>query len=394
MKTFLALLALFAALPRAAVAQSGEPSKAETKVIAPRSGPEKDAALKKYGGTKATEEAVANGVDWLVRHAEPGGGWKADTYPARCKGETPCTGIGGGHHGEPVPHSYNDAQTALCCMALLGHGIIPDPEGSETQQTLDRALLNLRNPHSAWGLALACEALSEAEVAEGKDRWGPTAKRLAEKLLSMKGEDGAWAYAGAFRGGGDVPYSAFVVQGLVAARDVGVEFPADLASGVDRYLSSLEEHKGRLAYLKNGRNFGYTPTRTNAHSGAAMRELLQAGTDTARHKLHLGCVAGDIPVWKLEWKEIKGQKFQVGNLSLYQWYYGTIASFQAGGSLWTSYFGAVKKELLAHQRKDGCAKGSWNNEGTYEIDVGGRVFSTSLAILMLEQPYRHRKLKK
>lgn len=392
-------LALSALLAAALPLWAQQPTEelAKPKLIGPiLDAKEKEAALKKYGGTKETEAAVELALGWLARHAEAGGGWKADTYNTHCEG-TKCEGIGGGHHGEKVPHSYNDAQTALCTMAFLGHGVMPNDEGTEQEKLVYKSLKTLEAPRSAWGLALACEALSMAEALERKGRWKTAAHRLADQIVGMRLEDGCWAYAGDFRGGSDTPYTAFCVQALVAARDAGYALPEDLAKKTDAFLNSLEEAKGgKLAYLKNGRQYGYTPTKVNGISGAAIRELLAVGTDGPRHKLHLSCVGNDIPAWKIEWQTVPGykEKFQVGNLDLYRWYYGTIASFHAGGGLWTSYFGAVKKELLAHQRKsdkDGCAKGSWNNEGTYEIDVGGRVFTVALAVLMLEQPYRQRR---
>lgn len=393
---FVALLAT--ALP--GMAQQPTEELPKPKLIGPiLEAKEKEAALKKYGGTKETEAAVELGLGWLARHAEAGGGWKADTYNAHCEG-TRCEGIGGGHHGEKVPHSYNDAQTALCTMAFLGHGVMPNDEGTEQEKLVYKSLKTLEAPRSAWGLALACEALSMAEALERKGRWKTAAHRLADQIVGMRLEDGCWAYAGDFRGGSDTPYTAFCVQALVAARDAGYALPENLAKKTDDFLNSLEEAKGgKLAYLKAGRQYGYTPTKVNGISAAAIRELLAVGTDGPRHKLHLGLTGNDIPAWKIEWQTVPGykEKFQVGNLDLYRWYYGTIASFHAGGGLWTSYFGAVKKELLAHQRKsdkDGCAKGSWNNEGTYEIDVGGRVFTVALAVLMLEQPYRQVRQRK
>jgi hypothetical protein len=392
-------LALLGFLACASFLPAQQPPEEKPRLIGPRLDEKaKAAALKKYGGTEKTEEAVRSGLDWLARHAEAGGGWKADKFPERCEGEKKCEGIGGGHHGEKVPHSYNDAQTALATMAFLGAGVMPKADGTEQEKLVESSLKKLESPHSAWGMALACEALSEAEAMEGKGRWKASAHRLAQQIVDMRlKEDGCWAYAGGFRGGSDTPYTAFCVQALAASRDAGFEVPKDVPEKLDAFLNSLEEKKGKLAYLKEGRAYGYTPTRVNAHSAAAMRELMAVGTSGARHKLHLACVQGEIPVWKIEWQTVPGygdKKFQVGNLDVYMWYYGTIASFHAGGSLWTSYFGAVKKELLAKQRKDGCAKGSWNNEGTYDFDVGGRVFTTSLCTLMLEMPYRHVRQRK
>ncbi len=43
-------------------------------------------------------------------------------------------------------------------------------------------------------------------------------------------------------------------------------------------------------------------------------------------------------------------------------------------------------------REERCARGSWDPEGMYERLTGGRVFATAMAVLMLEAPYRHRRL--
>lgn len=370
------------------------------KLIGPRSGSERDAALSRYGGDKTTEAAVAAGLDWLVRHAEEGGGWDADGFPSHCAAGGPaCTGIGKGQHGEEQPCPFDAAISGLAALAFLGHGILPDPEGDATAQLVDRSLARLEGGGDAWARAIATEAFAEAEVMERKGRWLEAARHGARQLLDARGEDGAWGYAAGFRPGSDVPFTAFVVSALVAARDVGVELPADLGSGVDAFLNSLEEEKGRLAYLKDGRGYGYTPTGSNAHGAAAIRELLQFGLSGPRHHAHMALVAAEKPVWQISFKEVnvpgRGKfSIQVGNLSLYQWYYGTLACFQAGGSAWSDWFGKAKTALLGHQEKKGCAKGSWNPEGTYEKQTGGRVFATAMAVLILEQPVRHKRLGK
>jgi hypothetical protein len=166
---------------------------------------------------------------------------------------------------------------------------------------------------------------------------------------------------------------------------------------VDRFLSSLEsDEKGRLAYLRDGRRYGYTPTTSNAHAAAAIRELLGESTRGARHRSHLALVSRKRPVWKISFRTVtvpgRGKvRVQVGNLSMYQWWYGTIASFHAGGGTWRGWFGKTRSALLGSQERTGCARGSWDPKGTYERQTGGRVFATALGVLMLEQPYRHRR---
>jgi hypothetical protein len=48
----------------------------------------------------------------------------------------------------------------------------------------------------------------------------------------------------------------------------------------------------------------------------------------------------------------------------------------------------MKDTLLGTQKQDGAMAGSWDPTDKWE-DSGGRLFSTSLRVLMLEVYYRH-----
>jgi hypothetical protein len=392
----LALIGLVA-LPASAEDAKQAPLPAP-RIVGPRTGPEKAKALSANGGTSATEKAVAAGLDWLARHQGDDGLWDADGFSSKCApGGKPCDGIGKGQHGEDVPCPFDEAITGLATLAFLGAGHLPGDAADPYGAAVEKALKRLESPGDVWALPIATEALSEAEAMERKGRWRDAAAALAQQLLSARQKDGAWGYCVSFRPGSDTPYTALVVSALVAARDAGVELPADLAPRVDGFLNSLEESKGRLAYLVDGRSYGYTPTRTNAHSAVAIRELLQVGLTGARHKAHLALVNDMKPEWQISAKEVDtkdGGKVMryTGNLSLYEWYYGTLGKFQEGGAGWTAWFDAVKSALVQHQVTTGCARGSWDPLGQYERATGGRVFATALGALMLEQPYRHRRL--
>ena len=368
--------------------------------LAPRGADDRAKALARFGGDAASEKAVDAGLDWLARHADPAGGWDADGFPSRCeRGAAACDGVGKGQHGEEGPCPFDDAISALSAMAFLGRGHVPGAEGDAYGELLERSLSRIERMADPWALALSAQALCEAEHVEGKGRWLKAARAGAERLLRSRQEDGGWAYAAGFREGSDVPYAGLVVQALVAARDVGVAWPEGLGAGVDRWLDSLEADEGRLAYLADGRKYGYTPTAANAHTAAAIRALLETGTAGKRHKAHLALVAREAPVWQISFKELevpgRGKlRVQIGTLSLYQWWYGTLAEFQAGGDGWSAWSSHARAALVGHQRPSGCARGSWDPVGTYERDTGGRVFATALAVLILEEPYRHLRLGK
>jgi len=394
-------LGLLATLLPAAGArgQDEQPSapRPELRIVGPRAGEERTKALRRYGGNSATEKAVAGALDWLARHQSESGLWDADGFPEACEeGGATCDGIGKGHHGEPVPSPFDVPISALAVLAFLADGHLPDAEGDGYGPLLARAFGALEGQGHTWGLALVTQAFAEAEAMEGKGRFSEAVQQGVDRLVAQRQEDGAWAYYPS-RPGSDVPYTALVVQALVAARDAGAQVPEDLGTGVDRYLAGLEVHKGRLAYLKQGRRYGYTPTTCNAHLAAAIRHLVGKGLTSRSHKAHMGLVAKYRPVWKISFKnrKVPGRgvvPVQIGHLSMYQWWYGTIAAFQAGGASWTAWWGKLKGALVGHQDKRGCRRGSWEPLGTYEGKVGGRVFSTALGALMLSQPYRQRRL--
>jgi hypothetical protein len=367
-------------------------------LLGPRRLPEREKALRANLGTAKTEETVDLGLDWLARHRTPGGGFDADGFPARCAADGPrCEGVGKGQHGEAIPCPFDAAITALAALAFLGRGITPGEEGSPYGALLAEVLETLGSPADRWALALSTEAFAEAEALEGKGRFRERVERGVRALLEIRQPDGAFGYCAPWRKGSDVPFTALAVSALVAARDAGVAVPEDLGSRVDAFLTTLEEKEGKLAYLLDGRAFGYTPTTSNGHCALAIRALLRTGTDGARHRAHRALVVSEPPVWKIAFREVevpgRGKvQAQIGNLSLYQWLYGTVGLFQEGGSAWSGWFGKLKTALVGHQKKDGCARGSWDPEGTYERQTGGRVFATAVAVLMLEQPYRHRRL--
>ena len=374
------------------------PPRAAPRFVGPRTGPERPKALAREGGGGSSEKAVEAGLDWLARHQGGDGGWDADGFPSRCEKGPACDGIGRGQHGESVPCPFDAAISALATLAFLGAGHGPWVEGDRFGPIVARALARLdRGADDAWSLALSMQVFAEAETLEGKGRHLAAVRARATRLAAAREPDGAWAYARGFRAGSDVPYAGLVAAAWVAARDAGVEPPASLAADVDRWLASLELDHGRLAYLKDGRAFGYTPTTANGLTAAAIREWLEVGRDGERHRAHLALARADLPDWSISFKdiEVRGQgkvRVQVGHLSLYEWWYGTMATFQAGGDTWRSWFARLTTALVRNQRPSGCARGSFDPLGTYERQTGGRVFATALGVQMLETPYRHRRL--
>jgi len=71
-------------------------------------------------------------------------------------------------------------------------------------------------------------------------------------------------------------------------------------------------------------------------------------------------------------------------------YLGMHALCLEGGEAWKSWSSAVKKALIPHERKVGCAAGSWDPVDPW-IASGGRVAATALAAMTLEVYARYRR---
>ena len=63
--------------------------------------------------------------------------------------------------------------------------------------------------------------------------------------------------------------------------------------------------------------------------------------------------------------------------------------FQMGGDYWATWHGAFVTPLRAGQEKAGPTKGSWPNNAFLYGGHGGRVYTTAMACLALETPYRY-----
>src|SRR5262249_25172952 len=80
--------------------------------------------------------------------------------------------------------------------------------------------------------------------------------------------------------------------------------------------------------------------------------------------------------------------------NLYYYYYATQVLHHVGGPDWESWNSRIKPPLLRTQDrgnppKHSHLKGSWPPTGDVHAGAGGRIMSTSLAILTLEVYYRH-----
>jgi len=78
--------------------------------------------------------------------------------------------------------------------------------------------------------------------------------------------------------------------------------------------------------------------------------------------------------------------------NLYHDYYSTQIMHHMEGDLWVAWNSRMKQMLLETQSRTGHEAGSWFqgvDRGGHAPEAGGRLYTTSLATMMLEVYYRH-----
>ena len=367
-----------------------------------RTKPKTAEMLVKRGGTIESQQAVEGGLNWLARHQGEDGHWGADCLSAspnsRCDPNAPCQGPG---------EAYEIAQTGLALLAFqaAGHYYFNGQKYSDhvkkgldylvEEQAPDGSIVGSQNPspqeisngasfHSyfmyehAMGTFALCEACAVA-IAEKKKpdpRYQTAAARAVYFIESVQHDDGGWRYSVNPRDESDCSISGWVMLALKTAREAEVHVSPETVQRMMKFFAAHYAEDGRTYYQP--RNPG-----TDAMTGVGMMAV-----EFFEHKLDSPIVQGGA-AYLSQRTEGAGPFFQS---NYYLWYNCTMAMFQVGGEPWKRWNGAIRDRVIGLQvQGEGCERGSWPPNDQYG-GKGGRIYSTSLAVLTLEVYYRFQRI--
>jgi prenyltransferase/squalene oxidase-like repeat protein len=392
------------------------------------------------GQTIATEEAVLEGLRWLVRHQNEDGSWGADTLPQRCSGKTPC--IPAGTELEPF---YNEGLTGLALLAFLGQGLSIDSKidivdtamgkkykaGKVVQKGI-RWLMDRQKEDGSFSAtrafmyneALASMALTEAYgLSQNRELRRPAQKAVdflvAAQKLNDKDELWGWRYgsrkeledqkaAGQIEESTykeqlhdvDISVTTWVVMALKSAKICGLDVPDEVMQGALSYANYTTGKEGLVGY-QNPYQAGDTIRGPGDHF------TYHTGTMSALGMLVRTFIVHDLedPFLELAAKHIVKDLPEVtkDNLSVdyYYWYYATLALNQfdgpdsprkSAGKYWTPWNKALVDSILALQDKskdrDVCNRGGWLTDDRWSSH-GRALYNTAINVLTLEVYYRY-----
>ncbi|MEM6655066.1 MAG: prenyltransferase/squalene oxidase repeat-containing protein [Planctomycetota bacterium] len=270
-------------------------------------------------------------------------------------------------------YGANVAVVGLGGIAFLASGSTPGrgPYGENLDRVVDY-LLSHSQPSGfitasgtssqgpMYGHGFATLFLAEAYGMSPNDDLRDKLDAAIALIVSAQNEEGGWRYQPR-PVDADLSVTICQIMALRAARNAGVDVPADTVDRCIAYVRSCQNADG---------GFGYTPRDRSSlfpRSAAGVVALYSAGVyegpEIDRGLAYLeASLAG------------RAAGRRTGHF-FYGHYYGVQAMWQAGGQRWEQWYPKVRDQLIASQRGD----------GTWHESVGPQ-YATAMACIILQAP--------
>jgi hypothetical protein len=352
----------------------------------------RDGLVAAFGGSAATEAAVARALQWLVRQQNKRDGlWSLQ-----------------GPYLDGAPQENRLAATAMALLALQGAGNTPEKGRHRTAVARAwRSLLAKQMPAGNFDLApfpnqQALYAHAQATIAlcelfgmTRKPVYQAAAGRALAYAVAAQGPGGGWRYEPGK--GGDMSVTGWFVMALKSGQMAGLDVPEPTFTAVSGFLDAVAVDGGaRYGYVRESPD---SPPRqvTAAVSAEGLLSRQYLGWPRQHPALVAGLeelVAGNLiefaPVeGVMDFVAGGGEQPQRGGRNAYAWYYITQVAHHYGGDPWRRWNESMREALPKAQVKKGPEAGSWDPAFDQWGHVGGRLYMTCFCTFMLEVYYRH-----
>ncbi len=361
-----------------------------------RMGNDRSEIAKARGGSDGTERAVEMGLDFLARLQFPDGRWSLHQLPPGVSMPDPALGS----------MQADTAATGLALLTYLGAGYthLDDKHRTIVDKGLTWLVSNQKpngdlftgGSQPAWfyshGIAAIalCEAYGMTQDPELREPAQLAVRFICETQHPTRG---GWRYDLDSQGRSresDTSVSGWQLMALKSAQMAGLEVPSEVLAKVDGWLdlAQASQADGQYVYNPHAANSpeqraGRSPNLAMTAEGMLMRIYLGRTRDNARLATGADYLRNNPP--------------EVGNSQqpsrdCYYWYYATQAMFQMQEPYWTEWNDRLRPIMEAGQEQAGPSAGSWHPVRPVPDrwgHAGGRLYVTTMHLLMLEVYYRH-----
>lgn len=332
-----------------------------------RSSGDKMRLLREGGGTEGSEAAVQNALVWFKNHQNRDGSWSFRPLGGSC--------------GCPDPGLMSEAYigaTAMALLPFLGAGHTHE-EGAYKQEV--RAglyyLLSRQQANGSFyepsgrmyshGLAsiVLCEAYA---MTKDKNLLRPAQGALNFTQYAQDPIGGGWRYE--VREPGDTSVVGWQLMGLKSGHMAQLQILPATLQLTEKFLDGVQADDGAA--------YGYQ----------------RPGSDMASATTAIGLLCRMYLGWNREEPALRRGVERLGErgpseVDMYYNYYATQVMRHYGGEPWDRWNSKMRDFLIKTQAKNGHQAGSWHMGDSHSANQGGRLYSTSMATMILEVYYRH-----
>jgi hypothetical protein len=320
------------------------------------------------GATPESEAAVERGLNWLLAHQFSDGSWHFD--------HTLVGGPCNGYCRHPGTHGTSTGATAMALLAFYGAGYTH--KKGPYQQELNRGLYYLGSrmlltqnggdlqEGTMYAQGLSAIALCEAYAMSGDENLRPFAEQAIRFILyAQDKKGGGWRYSPGEPG--DTTMHGWQLMSLKSASLAGLSVPSPAWLLAGEFLDSVQ--------ADNGAAYGYrTPQRLPTTSAVGLLCRMYMGWDRKHEALARGVARLD--------------KLGPSPTNMYYNYYATQVMHHYDGDPWQRWNAKMREHLIATQARSGHESGSWHFDDQHG-NVGGRLYTTAMAVMTLEVYYRY-----
>lgn len=331
--------------------------------------------------------AILRGIEWLLTHQDEDGRWSCAAF-MKHDGADPCDGA-----GNPV----NDVGvTGLAVLALAREGTADAKD--RRMAAMDRAarwLVSQQDEngliggsavqHHAYNHATATLALCAVAAATASAEVRDAAKKAVAHVESRRNPYGVWRYQPR-EVDGDTSITTWCVMACLAGRELGLPVDDKALVNTAVFLDAVTDDLGKTGYARAGegssraagRDRQFPPDQTAALTAAAMWCRGGLGVSSTAKSEQSATILAQLPP---QWKPGEGK------VDLCYWFFGGEAMRRCAPALRDGWLEPLAQALCEGQRTSGPAAGSWDAVDPWSED-GGRVYTTSMAVLALQCLYR------